>query len=84
MKIEPLENWRYFYRKWSFWLIGMIPVISAAQLFIPNIEDALPANYYLILKSALAVIGFIASQIKQPAIQVPPNPSVPPALDESK
>ena len=84
INIKPVENWRYFYRKWSFWIIGMIPLISAVQLFLPDIDYLFPPTMFLYVKGAIAVIGFVASQIKQDAIQVPPNPSVPPALDESK
>lgn len=76
-EIEPVDNWRYWYRKWSFWIISMIPLITAAQLFIPDIQDALPPQTYMVLKSALAVLGFIASQIKQQSIAVPPNPPQP-------
>ena len=77
MNVKPVDNWRYWYRKWSFWIISMIPIISAIQLFLPDIDYLFPATMFLYLKGGLAVIGFVASQIKQQAIEVPPNPPVP-------
>ncbi len=76
-KITPVANWRYFYRKWSFWLIGAIPFISALQLFLPDVQYLFPDKTFLFLKGFLAIAGFIASQIKQQAIAVPPNPPEP-------
>lgn len=75
--IEPVDNWRYWYRKWSFWIISLIPVITAAQLFIPDVQDLFEPQTYMLLKSGLAVLAFVASQIKQQAIAVPPNPPAP-------
>lgn len=77
MKLQPVENWRYWHKKWSFWIISLIPAITAVQLFLPNIDYLFPPTTFLYLKGALAILGFIASQIKQQAIAVPPNPSDP-------
>lgn len=82
--VKPVSNWRYWYRKWSFWIIGMIPTISAVQLFMPDIEYLFPPQTFLYVKGALAVLGFVASQIKQQAIEVPPNPPVPPEQETDK
>lgn len=76
VNIKPVDNWRFFYRKYSFYIIGAIPVITAAQSFIPEIQELMPAAYYGYLKGALAVAGFIASQIKQPKIAVTPEDAV--------
>lgn len=75
--VEPVANWRYWYRKWSFWFIGMIPVITAARESFPELKDFIGPEPYKWGMCTLAVVAFIASQIKQRAIEVPPNPADP-------
>lgn len=84
MKLKPVDNWRYWYRKWSFWIIGLIPVISFAQLYLPEVESLFEPRTYTLIKAFLAMAGFAASQIKQHSIEVPPNPPVPEEIQAVK
>lgn len=76
-KIQPVDNWRFWYRKWSFYIIGAIPVLTAAREFFPEIKDAMSPEAYKMCMTGLSVAGFIASQIKQRAIAVPPKEEQP-------
>lgn len=75
--IKPVENWRYWYKKWSFWVISMIPVITAARESFPELKEFIGPEPYKWGMCALAVMAFVASQIKQQAIAVPRNPADP-------
>lgn len=72
-KIKPVDNWRLWYRKWSFYFIGAIPIITAAREFFPELKDAISPEAYKFCMTGLSVAGFIASQIKQQALSVPPK-----------
>lgn len=76
-KIELVPNWRYWYRKWSFWVVGMIPIITAARESFVGVKEFIGPETYKWGMCTLAVMAFIASQIKQNSIAVPPNPPDP-------
>lgn len=72
-KVELVSNWRYWHRKWSTWLIGLIPILTALREALPALQELIPLPTYKLIMGVLAFVAIVASQIKQQSIQVPPH-----------
>jgi hypothetical protein len=55
----------------------LIPIITAARDFAPTLQDWIPIDIYKLLMIVLSVGAFVAIQIKQRSVSIPPQ--VPPS-----
>jgi len=72
-RIQPVDNWRLWYKKWSTWIVAAIPVITVAREAFPALVDVIPLETYKMIMAALAFASIVAIQIKQRSISVPPK-----------
>lgn len=66
-----IPQWKKFYKRWSTWLLGLIPLITATRDFFPTLQDYIPLEWYKGLMIVLSVAAFIALQIKQQTVSGP-------------
>lgn len=67
-----IPQWRLWWKRWSTWLLGLIPIITAARDFAPTLQEWIPIDIYKLLMIILSVGAFVAIQIKQRSVSIPP------------
>lgn len=66
--MQLIPQWKLFYKRWSTWLLGAIPVLTAAVSFMPSIQEFIHPELYKTIMVGLSVSVFIALQIKQKSV----------------
>lgn len=66
-----IPQWKKFYKRWSTYLLGLIPLVTAAREFAPTLQDYIPLEQYKTLMVILSVAAFVALQIKQHSVSGP-------------
>lgn len=66
-----IPQWKKFYKRWSTWLLGLIPLITATRDFFPTIQEYIPLDWYKMMMVILSVAAFLALQIKQRSVSGP-------------
>lgn len=63
-----IPQWKKFYKRWSTWLLGLIPFLTALRDFIPTLQQYIPLEQYKMLMIIIPFVVFIALQIKQHSV----------------
>jgi uncharacterized membrane protein len=66
MKLIP--QWKLWYRRFSTWIITMIPLIELLRQNLPSLQVVMPSNVYQITYAVLVVLAVVAMQIKQESV----------------
>lgn len=69
--MQLIPQWKLFYKRWSTWLLGAIPVLTAAVSFMPSIQEFVNPELYKTIMVILSVSVFVAIQIKQNSVSGP-------------
>lgn len=66
--MQLIPQWKLFYKRWSTWLLGAIPVLTAAVSFMPSIQEYIHPDAYKTIMVILSLSVFVALQIKQKSV----------------
>lgn len=66
--MELIPQWKLWYRRFSTWIITMIPAIELLRQNLPALQSVMPNNVYQIAYAALVVLAVVAMQIKQESV----------------
>lgn len=68
-----IPQWRLWWKRWSTWLLSLIPIVTAARDNLPQLQQYIPLDTYKTLMIVLSIAAFIAIQIKQRELSVSPE-----------
>lgn len=66
--MQLIPQWKLWYRRFSTWIITMIPVIELLRQNLPALQGVLPGNAYQVAYAVIVVLAVVAMQIKQQSL----------------
>lgn len=63
--VPQAKKW---HKRWTTWLLGAAGTLSSLQAFMPGIQQYIPPNAFAVIMIVLAVITWIAAQVKQDSV----------------
>lgn len=66
--MQLIPQWKLWYRRFSTWIITMIPFIELLRQNLPSLQGVMPSNVYQIAYAVLVALAVVAMQIKQESV----------------
>lgn len=66
--MQLIPQWKLWYRRFSTWIITMIPFIELLRQNLPSLQGVMPSNVYQIAYAALVMLAVVAMQIRQESV----------------
>lgn len=63
--MKLINNWRRAWRMLSVQLSGLLALLAAAEVYLPQLREHLPANWY----GYLAIAVIVARVVRQPKLE---------------
>ena len=68
MSIRLIPQVRKVHKRWTTWLLALATVLSSLQAFMPGIQQYISPQTYSGIMIGLAVVTWIAAQVKQDSV----------------
>lgn len=66
--MELIPQWKLWYRRFSTWIITLIPVLELLRQNMPVMQPIIPTKAYQVAYAALVLLAVVAMQIKQQSV----------------
>lgn len=66
--MQLIPQWNKWHRRFSTWIISLIPVIEVARQHLPELQTIMSPQAYQVAYAGLGIAAVVAMQIKQQSV----------------